>query len=172
MGTERRPAAMETWSLITPSRSGISPLPGDLFISNDIDVNYQAGLVWGRIPELRFVYHATPKAAFAVAIDSPEQYVGGSAGGGLITFPAALAGYGGSQLDTGGTTLGTPNSAPDVIAKIALDPVRRFHVEFGGVERQFKLWNPNSKTDYSATGGGGFLNLSVQSGERIPPADQ
>ena len=44
-------------------------------------MNYQAGLVWGRIPELRFVYHPTSKMAFAVALDSPEQYVGKSAGG-------------------------------------------------------------------------------------------
>ena len=40
----------QTWSLMTPGRKGISPLPGDLFYSNVIDVNYMAGLVWGRIP--------------------------------------------------------------------------------------------------------------------------
>ncbi len=55
--------AGQTWSLITPGRTGISPLPGNLFYSQDIDVNYQAGLVWGRIPELRFVFHPTSKAA-------------------------------------------------------------------------------------------------------------
>jgi len=49
--------AGQTWSLMTPNRSGISPLPGNVFFTNNIDVNYQAGLVWGRIPELRFVYH-------------------------------------------------------------------------------------------------------------------
>ena len=46
--------AGQTWSLITPGKSGISPLPSDLFFTQNIDVNYQAGLVWGRIPELRF----------------------------------------------------------------------------------------------------------------------
>ena len=51
----------QTWSLITPGRTGISPLPGNLFFSQDIDVNYQAGLVWGRIPEFRFVYRPTAK---------------------------------------------------------------------------------------------------------------
>src|SRR5205823_6627304 len=68
----------QTWSLITPGRSGISPLPGNLFYTQNIDVNYQLGLVWGRIPEIRFVYHPTSKLAFAVALDSPEQYIGGS----------------------------------------------------------------------------------------------
>src|SRR3984893_7272526 len=81
----------QTWSLITPGRTGISPLPGNLFFSQNIDVNYQLGLVWGRIPELRLVYHASPKAAVAIALDASEQYVGGSAGGPQITLPAAIA---------------------------------------------------------------------------------
>ena len=45
--------AGQSWSLMTPNRKGISPLPGDLFYSQDIDVNYQVGLVWGRIPGFR-----------------------------------------------------------------------------------------------------------------------
>jgi len=47
----------QTWSLLTPGRKGISPLPADIFYTQDMDTNYQAGLFWGRIPELRFVYH-------------------------------------------------------------------------------------------------------------------
>src|SRR5579872_2122928 len=158
----------QTWSLMTPGRSGISPLPGDLFFSQDIDVNYQAGLVWGRIPELRLVYHASRKAALAIALDASEQYVGGSAGGPQITLPAAIAASSAysltatsSEFNNGQTTLNVPNVAPDVIAKLALDPVSRFHFEVGGLERQFKLWNPATLTKYSATGAGGFLNLGV-----------
>jgi hypothetical protein len=60
----------QTWSLITPNRSGISPLPGNLFFTQNIDVNYQLGLVWGRIPELRFVAHPSSKVAFAVALEA------------------------------------------------------------------------------------------------------
>ncbi len=100
----------QTWSLITPGRSGISPLPGNLFFTQNIDVNYQLGLVWGRIPEFRFVFRPTNKAAFAVALDSPEQYAGNSAGGGTITLPSALSALGSTsatsgQLNFGGTTL-------------------------------------------------------------------
>ena len=152
----------QTWSLITPGRTGISPLPGNLFFTQNIDVNYQLGLVWGRIPELRFVLHPTNKVAFAVGLDSPEQYTGGSAGGGTIIYPAALSSFGGSQLNTGGTTLGTPNLAPDVIAKLAFDPSSKVHVELGGLERQFKVWVPTSTTTFRKTGGGGFVNLNVQ----------
>jgi len=156
----------QTWSLITPGRTGISPLPGDLFYTQDIDVNYQLGLVWGRIPEIRFVAHPSSKMAFAVALDSPEQYIGGSSGGPTITLPAntALAtAYGGgtsAELDNGGTTLNTPNVAPDLIAKLAFDPSSRAHIEIGGVERQFRVWNPNTAIHYDKTGGGGFANMN------------
>jgi len=153
--------AGQSWSLITPGRTGISPLPADIFYTQDIDVNYQAGLVWGRIPELRVVYHPSNAVAAALAIDSPEQYIGGSAGGGVITLPGALNALAGTQLNNGTTTLGTPNLAPDVIAKIAVDPIKAVHAEIGGVERQFKIWNPTDNMDYSATGLGGFFNFNV-----------
>ena len=157
----------QTWSLITPGRTGISPLPGNIFFTQDIDVNYQAGLVWGRIPELRFVLHPTNKIAFAVALDSPEQYVGGSAGGGTITFPTNLTGFSPTQLDNGGSTvvLNTPNPAPDFIAKLALDPVSKFHFEVGGLVREFKVWNSLPQpagTSFSKVGSGGFVNLNVE----------
>jgi hypothetical protein len=155
----------QTWSLITPSRNGISPLPGDLFFCSQlVDVNYNLGLFWGRIPELRFVYHhPSNKLAFAVALDSPDQYAGGSAGGPLITLPSALnssTAYQG-ELDYNQNGLNAPNVAPDVIVKLALDPSKRVHFDIGGVERNFKLYNPVTSTTYSATGGGGFLNLEV-----------
>lgn len=153
----------QTWSLITPGRSGISPLPSNLFYTQNIDVNYQAGLVWGRIPELRVVYHPSSKVAFAVALDHQEQYIGGSAGGSLATFPAALAAsYPGGELNNGTTTLGVPNVFPDLIAKLAIDPSSKFHFEIGGVERAFRVWNPASGNHYSAVGGGGFLNLNFE----------
>ena len=152
----------QTWSLITPGRTGISPIPGDLFYTQNIDVNYQLGLFWGRIPELRLVYHPSNKVAVAVALDSPEQYVGGSSGGSSVTFPSALSATYGSELNTGGTGTGVPNVAPDIIAKLAVDPSKKVHFEIGGVERNFKVWNPTTTTRYSAEGGGGFLNLNVE----------
>jgi hypothetical protein len=166
----------QTWSLITPGRTGISPLPGNIFYTQDIDVNYQAGLVWGRIPELRFVVRPTSKIAVAVALDSPEQYGGGSAGGPSITPPAALATTLGfppapsstptsAQLNNGGTTLSTPNVAPDFIAKAAFDPTDRFHVEVGGLVREFKVWNPApapAGTSFSKNGAGAFVNLNFE----------
>jgi hypothetical protein len=154
--------AGQTWSLITPGRRGISPLPSDVFFTQDMDVNYQAGLVWGRMPELRLTYHPAPSLAAALAIDSAEQYVGGSAGGGTITLPSALSALAGTQLNNGSSGLAVPNLVPDVIAKLALDPMPEIHVEAGGVERQFKVWNPTDNTKHGATGIGGFLNFGLE----------
>jgi hypothetical protein len=158
----------QTWSLITPGRTGISPLPGNLFFTQNIDVNYQLGLVWGRIPELRFVLHPSNKVAFAVALDSPEQYGGGSAGGGTIVLPVPFAASTGAcasgttngELNCGGTTLNVPNTAPDFIEKLAFDPVSRFHFELGGLERVFKIYSPLTNTYFTKAGAGGFVNLN------------
>lgn len=153
--------AGQTWSLATPNRVGVSPLPGDVFYSQDMDVNYQVGLVWGRIPELRFVYHPSSKVALAVALDNPEQYDGGANGAPSATYPSAFAGLAGTQVDNGTTTLNAPNVAPDVIFKVAIDPSKRYHIEFGGLERQFKIYNALTNQTFGATGGGGFFNMNV-----------
>jgi len=166
--------AGQTWSLLTPGRSGISPLPGNLFFSQDIDVNYQAGLFWGRIPELRLVVHPSSKAAIAVALENQEQYVGGSAGGPLITLPTGgtvvngVSGLPGGQLNNGNSSTNTPQLFPDVIVKLALDPSPKLHFEVGGVERQFVVAVNTTASSASPTirqslsGGGAFANLNVQ----------
>jgi hypothetical protein len=164
----------QTWTLMTPGRSGISPLPADIFYSQDIDLNYQLGLVFGRIPELRFVYHPTKQVAFAVALDSPDQYIGGNGGTSatMVTLPTALSSTYASELDNGANTLSTPNLAPDIIAKLAFDPVKQVHFEIGGIARSFKVYYPGvaaTKTaaaipasTFSTEGGGGFLNFNVE----------
>ena len=43
--------AGQAWSLLTPGRKGISPLPGNLFLTQDLDPNLQSGLVWARTPQ-------------------------------------------------------------------------------------------------------------------------
>ena len=51
--------AGQDWSMLTPNRKGLSPLPSDIFYTQNVDTNYQVGLVWGRTPQLRAVYHAS-----------------------------------------------------------------------------------------------------------------
>ncbi|HEX3376785.1 MAG TPA: hypothetical protein VHS29_07985 [Candidatus Acidoferrales bacterium] len=157
--------AGQTWSLITPGRSGISPIPSNIFYTANIDVNYQAGLVWGRIPELRLILRPTEKFAVAVALDNPDQYTGGSAGGATITYPSNLSALANSQLNAGSNLLATPNVAPDVIVKAAYDPSSKYHFEVGGLVREFKVWNSlpfPSGTSFSKSGAGGFVNANVE----------
>jgi hypothetical protein len=154
----------QTWSLMTPGRTGISPLPSNVFYTQDMDVNYQAGLVWGRIPELRLVGHfADDKVSFALAFDQQEQYVGGSGGSGVVVFPSNLvATYPGGELNNQTNTLSTPNVFPDTIAKLAFDPTSKFHAEVGGVVREFRVWNPNTLQHFTSAGGGGFVNSNLE----------
>jgi len=164
--------AGQSWSLLTPGRKGISPIPGDLFYSQDIDVNYQAGLVWGRIPSFRATYHFNDKAAFAMALENSEPYVGGGNGGSGDVLPAlvgtanAVSGAVlGGQINNGSSVISSAALFPDVIAKLAFDPSSRFHFEVAGVEIANKFSNPASKPAFATNtkvGGGGSVNLSFE----------
>ncbi len=61
----------QSWSMVTPGRNGISPMPGDIFFSQDVDTNYQMGLPWGRTPGFRFVAHANKTVTLGLALENP-----------------------------------------------------------------------------------------------------
>ncbi len=164
--------AGQTWSMMTPNRKGISPLPGDIFYSQNIDVNYQNGLVWGRIPEFRYIYHPSDKVAVGFALSNSEPYVGGANGGSAITLPswvgAANAVSGavlGGQLNNGASVIAAPALHPDIIVKAAFDPSSRVHFEIAGVEITNKVADPATtpafKT-FTKAGGGGSFNFNVE----------
>jgi hypothetical protein len=160
----------QSWSLMTPGRKGISPLPGDIFYSQDMDVNYNVGLTWGRLPQFRFVYHASDQVAAAVSFEEPDQYIGGSGGGGVITYPTtgSISTNYASQLDNGGLgPTSTPNVMPDIIGKLAFDPKTGSttqHIELVGLVREFKVYNPvsngNLGESFSKEGAGVSLNMN------------
>lgn len=154
--------AGQSWSMLTPNRKGISPLPGDIFYSQVMDVNYLAGLTWTRQPGVRFIYHPSDKVAFGVALENPNQYIGGSSGTPVITPPSALSSLAGGQFDNSTNVLNTPNLHPDIIAKLALDPTSRVHVEFAGIERTFKDVNPTNFQTFTKVGGGGSANVNFE----------
>jgi len=160
--------AGQSWSLLTPNRTGLSALPGNIFFSQAVDINYVAGLTWTRQPGMRVLIHPSNKVTFGVSVENPDQYAGGSAGGSTITYPAAFA-IGNSQLDiaqnvsAGQNIYSQPTVAPDVIAKIAFDPSSRFHFEVGGVERNFKTVNPALLSQhFSATGAGLLAGINAE----------
>jgi hypothetical protein len=74
--------AGQSWSLLTPNRAGLSPLPGDIFLGQSVDTNYLLGLTWSRNPQFRFVYHANDTITLGWSLEASEQYGGGANGSG------------------------------------------------------------------------------------------
>lgn len=150
--------AGQSWSMMTPNRVGISPMPGDIFYSQDMDTNYQNGLIWLRTPGVRLVLHANDNITWGFALEDPEQYTGG-----LVTFPA---GFNTAQVDDAGGNSKTPNKAPDVESKLAFDTHpngsgRNFHVEIAGIYRAFRLNTPGLG-NVTKSGGGGSINANLE----------
>jgi hypothetical protein len=156
----------QSWSMMTPGRVGISPLPSDIFYSQDMDTNYQVGIPWTRAPQFRAVYHPSDIVSIGFALETAEQYGGGSSGGGSIVLPSTLATpFTNTQIDLGAATFTPPNLVPDVQAKIAFDPKvngNLFHIEFGGVLSAFKTYNPLTSTSFTKEGGGGEANFNLE----------
>jgi hypothetical protein len=159
--------AGQSWSLLTPGRRGISPLPADIFYSQVVDVNYVVGLTWGRVPQFRAVYHASDAIAAGISLEEPQQYIGGSGGQGSITFPtnSNIAANYANQLNNGNTTFNVPNLAPDVVGKLAFDPKKgdlSHHIELVGLYRTFKVFNPANNQYFTQPAGGGSLNMNFE----------
>lgn len=157
--------AGQSWSMLTPNRRGISPLPGDIFYSQVMDVNYMAGLTWSRQPGFRVLYHFGDTVTWGLAAEEPDQYIGGSSGGSSIVLPSALSSLAGTQLDnaTYSNPYAGPQLTPDFISKIAFDPASRFHAEVAGIVSTFKTINPNALTagqTFSKAGGGVLVSMN------------
>ena len=162
--------AGQSWSMLTPNRKGLSALPSDLFYSQVIDINYIAGLTWTRQPGARILFHGPQdKVNFGFSVEQADQYAGGSGGGGAITLPSALSGLVPTQLDTGGNISGasflqTPTWTPDFIAKLAFDPISRFHFEVGGILSTFRTVGLASPWSHNTAHGEGLtfgLNAGI-----------
>ena len=166
--------AGQSWSMLTPNRNGLSALPGDLFFTQVIDINYVAGLTWTRQPGLRVLIHPNKNVTFGFSAEQPDQYIGGSAGGSPITLPTALAGLASTQLDAAGNISGAsylaqPGYTPDLIAKLAFD-LPRFHFEVGGIESNFKTTSLAAPFVSHTTQGTGLLvglNVAVLKNLRL-----
>jgi hypothetical protein len=160
--------AGEAWTFMTPNRVGLSPMPADIFYSQDMDTNYQLGLTWARQPAFRVIYHPSDTWAFGVSIENPEQFAPTS-----VTFPNSTFA---SQLDNGSgnassaaavANTSVPNLRPDIIVKSAWDwkwSERAMHLEVAGLSRSFKVFNnlASPATTNSIEGGGGSLNFNFE----------
>ena len=137
--------AGQSWSLLTPNRVGLSPLPGDIFYSQDMDTNYQLGLTWARQAGIRVVLHPTKGWALGASLENPEQTLPGG-----VVLPPGVSANDGSQEDTNSGSLtgsgvasntAVPNLHPDIIAKSAWDfgsEGHHMHFDVAGLFRSFK----------------------------------
>ncbi|HZZ19764.1 MAG TPA: hypothetical protein VFE25_10365 [Opitutaceae bacterium] len=155
--------AGQDWSMLTPNRKGISPIPGDIFYTNDMDTNYQAGLTWARQPQVRVVYHATDEFTLGLSVENPDQYVGSA-----VVLPSAFTA---TEVDQGTATT-QPNAFPDVVIKGAYDTKAitglPWHFEVAGLARSYKIntYSSTLNSDATAEGGGisAALNLELVKG--------
>lgn len=149
--------AGQSWSMMTPNRNGLSPMPGDIFFGQDVDTNYQMGLTWGRTTQFRFIAHASDVVTAGVSIENPEQYVGSA-----VVLPTAFPA---TEVDNGGVTVGTPNPYPDVIGKIAFDPKTggtHQHIDAAVLVRGYKTYNPSTNATATDNGLGGSVNAVIE----------
>ncbi|MGH7866748.1 MAG: hypothetical protein ACREP9_03710, partial [Candidatus Dormibacteraceae bacterium] len=148
--------AGQSWSMLTPNRVGISPMPSDLFYSQDMDTNYQVGLTWSRQLQFRFLYHPSKDVTMGLSLENPDQYVGSA-----VVLPANFTS---SQVDTGAAT-SSANTIPDIIGKIAFDAHaggKLEHIEFAGLMTQFKTYSSVTNNTASVTGGGASIDFSLE----------
>ncbi len=158
--------AGQSWSMLTPNRVGISPIPGDLFYTLNMDIAYQAGLVWARQPQIRAVYHGQGGITAGLSLENPDQYVGGANGAPSVTLPAA---FNGAEVDSGAAST-SPNEMPDIVGKLAYDTKVNglpWHAEVAGVYRSFKINTFAAgatpvNIDSTATGIGGSFNVDLE----------
>jgi TolA-binding protein len=168
----------QNWSMVTPSRTGIAVMPADVFNTQDMDTNYNVGLIWERTAQFRFILHPSNKLAVGFGIENPQQYTGNA-----VTFPTTPIAFNTTQVNTGTSlnsaaiaaspalttnSLATPDVAPDVIAKIAFDPNptgHAIHLEAYGLFRTFRINSFNGTTNLGNTtihGAAGSFNSNFE----------
>jgi hypothetical protein len=159
-------AAGQMFSLITPVRSEVTPIPSEAMMTYAVDAQYVAGLVWDRAPGVRFTYFPSKSTTLAVALENPEQQVGT-----VVRFPTNLASVLGTQYNTGTAELRTPNLAPDIIIKGSYNRGgigHRFHVDSALLLRSFRSYDPaNISQHKQALGIGGNLNFGIDLTPRL-----
>jgi len=144
----------QDWSLFTPNRKGLSPLPSDIFTTQDMDTNYNVGFWWARQAQFRFIAHPSEHIAFGASLENPQQYTGS-----FVAFPSAFSANlsssgSSSQFNNGSTAYSAPNVAPDIIFKAAYDGNlggKHMHAEAGALIRNFRDSLPFTPSGVPAT---------------------
>ncbi len=152
-------AAGQAYTLMTPAHDQLSVWPSDFELTHAVDMNYVAGIVWGRMPQVRFTYRPSARFNWAVSLENPEQELGS----GVVTLPACCSALT-DQYNTGSNGTATPNLMPDISSRLAFNSAKVFHLDAGGVLRVFRHTLPPYTDSVKQVGGGGSVNARVTPG--------
>jgi hypothetical protein len=146
----------QAFTLMTPVKDQLSTWPSDVELTQAVDTNYVAGMVWARLPQVRVTWRPSTRFNWAGSVENPEQQIGI----GLIGLPACCAEDISSQYNTGSNQLSVPNLMPDLTTRVGLRPLRALHVDAGGVLRVFRT--TIAPYDHSLKQAGGGANVNAR----------
>ena len=159
----------QSFSLLTLNRSGLSPLPKNLFIPLTIEGQYVVGYNWARQSSLRLEGEINKKVYLGLSFENPEETVS------AINPPSGIFGLNTSPNATSPNSLfvlnNTPgangistDAAPDIIGKIAIEPTAGVHIEVKGVASFFR--DRLNGANLNKTGGGGGAGFVINLGPK------
>ena len=149
-------AAGQANSLMTPPSQQLSIWPSDYEMSTAVDLNFVAGLVWARVPQVRFTYRPSPAFNWAVSVENPEQQIGSA-----VKLPSCCVADLQAQYNIGTNGTAVPNFMPDIVSRVAFNDGKVFHLDAGGVLRVFRhTLSPYDVATHQA-GGGVSVNARV-----------
>jgi hypothetical protein len=67
----------QSWGLLTPNRTGVSPTPSDLALTLSEDANIHVGIHHTRQGTFRAAWHPNDHIAWAFAVENPQQFTNG-----------------------------------------------------------------------------------------------
>ena len=158
-------AAGQAFTLMTAQKDQLSIWPSDVELSQAVDTNYLAGMIWDRTPQVRLTWRPSTRINWAVSLENPEQQLGN----GLVTLPACCASDIDAQYNTGSDELKVPNLMPDIVTRVAFNPIKPLHVDVGGVVRVFRHTVSPYDDDFKDVGGGASINarFNVTAGTKL-----
>jgi hypothetical protein len=146
-------AAGQAYTLMTPAKNQLSIWPSDYDLTDAVDMNYVAGMMWGRVPQVRFTYRPSPGFNWALSVENPEQQIGN----GEVTLPSCC-GELSEQYNNGSNGLDTANLMPDIVSRVAFNRGQTLHVDAGGVVRVFRQTLKPYNSSMKQVGGGVSAN--------------
>jgi hypothetical protein len=158
-------AAGQAFSLMTAQKDQLSIWPSDVELSQAVDSNYLVGLIWARVPQVRFTWRPSTRFNWAVSAENPEQQLGNE----LVILPECCARDIEAQYNIGSNELQVPNLAPDIVTRVAFNPITSVHIDIGGVIRVFRHTVQPYTDDFKEVGGGASINarFNVTTGTKL-----